>query len=108
MSAYADGLRRAATYCQDYIRGEEDRARMQRVLLRFAAVADCDQCDAAGYLRGDAMHPRADHHPMKGVCRMLDVPDDIDCSVMVDLPDAEFERGDYDGDLFSDFGGGAA
>ncbi len=89
MSDYADGLRRAATYCQDYIRGEEDRARMQRVLLRFAAVHDCDQCDSAGFLRDDAMHPRADHHPMKGICKQLDVADIIDCSPMVDFPESQ-------------------
>lgn len=100
MSAYADALRIAATYCGDYIRDEEDRARMQRVLLRFAAIHDCDQCDGAGYLRYAAMHPRADHHPMKGICRQLDVADTIDCSPMADLP--ESDSGDYDGDLFSD------
>lgn len=107
---YADGLRRAATYCCDYIRDEEDRARMQRVLLRFAAVADCDRCDDAGFLRDDAHHPRADHHPMKGICRVLDVPNTIDCSPMIDFPEpeVEVEVGDYDGDLFSDGGGSDA
>lgn len=35
----ADGLRLAATYCASYIRHATDQARMQRVLLRFAADA---------------------------------------------------------------------
>ena len=99
MTAFAEGLRRAAVYCQDYIRGEDDRARMQRVLLRFAAVAECARCDAAGFLRADAMHPGADHHPIKGICRELDVPDTVDCSIMVDFQ-PEADPGDYEGDLF--------
>ena len=95
----ADGLRLAATYCASYIRGDDDRARMQRVLLRFAAVADCPECDTAGYLReGPA---RTDHHPMRELCEALGVPDTVDCSMVVDFPEQP-DTDEYDGDLFSE------
>ena len=43
MHTYADGLRAAAVYAQDYLHAA-DVQQLQRVLYRFAAIAECDEC----------------------------------------------------------------
>ena len=43
MHTYAGGLRAAAVYAQDYLHAA-DVQQLQRVLYRFAAIAECDEC----------------------------------------------------------------
>ena len=62
---YADGLRAAAIYAQDYLHAA-DVQQLQRVLRRFAAIAECDECGTDGLLRADALERGVDHHPLQG------------------------------------------
>ena len=62
MHTYADGLRAAAIYAQDYLHAA-DVQQLQRVLHRFAAIAECDECGTDGLWRADALERGVDHHP---------------------------------------------
>ena len=66
MHTYADGLRAAAVYAQDYLHAA-DVQQLQRVLYRFAAIAECDECGTDGLLRADALERGVDHHPLQDV-----------------------------------------
>lgn len=81
---YADGLRDAATYAQDYLGSIADVAKLQRVLWRFAAVADCPTCDKSGHLPGDGRP--VDHHPPHTITIPLLDPSDYDGDLTTQEP----------------------
>lgn len=60
---YADGLRRAAVYAQDYLH-DADVRKLQQVLYRFAAIDECAACDSSGVLRANNLERGVDHHPL--------------------------------------------
>ena len=68
----AQGFRLAAVYAQDY----PDPETFQRVLYRFAAIAECAECDRSGMLRSDPLERGVDHHPLGSIEARDDVEQD--------------------------------
>lgn len=67
-AGYVDAMTRAAVYVQDYGHhiARADVVKLQRILFRAAAVADCPDCDLDGYTTVPDKLARVEHHTTAG------------------------------------------